>query len=165
MDDVAGTDGGGGVDFSDTEKALAWLDKQSVEVRSAISSRAVLRVCANICQIEGKNSPRLHFAYLGQRSHQRFATLGEPLMWFGCVPPPALPPSSPTSPSLNSATMPPMPPPLPPPPTPPTSPLTPPPASPPHPQIRRLERLQTTRPRCGEILRSRTLSRKTTVFS
>ncbi len=48
--------GGGmsGVDFSDREKVISWLEKQSVEVRCAISSRAALRICANICHFEEK---------------------------------------------------------------------------------------------------------------
>ncbi len=48
MDDVAGGDGVSGVDFSDEKKAGAWLETQSVEVRSAIASRAALRVCGSI---------------------------------------------------------------------------------------------------------------------
>ena len=51
MDDVAGGDGVGGVDFSDQEKAKAWLKIQSISVRCAISSRAALRVCPTICEL------------------------------------------------------------------------------------------------------------------
>ena len=58
MDDVAGGDGGAGVDFSDEEKAVAWLEKQSGEVRFAIASRAALRVCGSISQISQDRLPK-----------------------------------------------------------------------------------------------------------
>jgi outer membrane murein-binding lipoprotein Lpp len=48
VDDVAGSDGVGGVDFSDIDEAFVWIEKQTPEVCCAISSRAALRVCANI---------------------------------------------------------------------------------------------------------------------
>ena len=59
MDDVAGGGGVSGVDFSDEEKVVAWLEEQSVEVRCAIASRATLRVSANICRVEGEDFPRI----------------------------------------------------------------------------------------------------------
>lgn len=57
MDDVAGGDGVSGVDFSDRTAAISWLEKQSEEMRSAIASRAALRVCSNIIFMEGEGIP------------------------------------------------------------------------------------------------------------
>lgn len=48
-----------GVDFSDEEKAQAWLERQSVEVRCAIACRAALRVCANICRVESEGFSKI----------------------------------------------------------------------------------------------------------
>ena len=62
MDDVAGDVGLIGVDFSDEEKAIDWLETQSAEVRSAIASRAALRVCANISRVEPEKLPPLALA-------------------------------------------------------------------------------------------------------
>ena len=62
MDDVAGGDGVSGVDFLDEEKVIDWLETQCAEVRSAIASRAALRVCANISRAEPDKLPPLALA-------------------------------------------------------------------------------------------------------
>lgn len=59
VDDVAGADRMSGVDFRDGNKARAWLEKQSAEVRHALACRAALRVCANIFQVEPEKLPPL----------------------------------------------------------------------------------------------------------
>ena len=47
------------VDFSNLESAEVWLDGQSVETRQLISSRAALRVLANICPTPSELEDRL----------------------------------------------------------------------------------------------------------
>jgi len=59
VDDVAGGDGVGGVDFSDEEKANAWLEKQTDEIRYALTARAALRSCPNLNMLGQSRFPSL----------------------------------------------------------------------------------------------------------
>jgi len=53
-----------GVDFSNRKSAEAWFEEQSIETCCALSSRAALRVCANISAIKGDAGNTLALAVL-----------------------------------------------------------------------------------------------------
>lgn len=59
MDDAAGGDGVSEVDFSDHDKAVAWLETQNVEARYTLCSRAALRSFGSFSPLSGIKFERL----------------------------------------------------------------------------------------------------------
>lgn len=64
MDDVAGGDGVSEINFSDKDKAMAWLQKQSIEVRAAIISRVAIRYIPAIITQQSMGFDALNIALL-----------------------------------------------------------------------------------------------------